>query len=254
MNILVDPHTHTIASTHAYSTIMENAKAASERGLAVLGITDHAPDIADAPDELHFLNYHVLDRELYGVRMLYGAELNILDYKGSLDLSERLYKQMDICIASFHDLLLTPGSQKENTRAMLGAMDNPYVSILGHPEDGRIPVDFKELVLAAKAQNVFLEVNNASLKTAHFRLNTRENLITMLELCERHGVMISVGTDAHFATAVGNPDYAVSLLEEISFPEELIANCSPELFINHVESKQRQVRFANQSYVQKNQQ
>ena len=29
MKILVDPHTHTIASDHAYSTILENASAAA---------------------------------------------------------------------------------------------------------------------------------------------------------------------------------------------------------------------------------
>ena len=68
--LVVDPHTHTIASTHAYSTILENAKAAAERGIKLLGITDHAPAIEDSPHVLYFRNLHVLDRELYGVKML----------------------------------------------------------------------------------------------------------------------------------------------------------------------------------------
>jgi len=229
--LVVDPHTHTIASTHAYSTILENAKAAAERGIKLLGITDHAPAIEDSPHVLYFRNLHVLDRELYGVKMLYGAELNICDYEGSVDLDDAVMEKLDYCIASFHTILLKPGSRKENTRAMLGAMKKPKVKIIGHPEDGAIPVDYMELVRHAKETNTMLEVNNSSLKTAYYRLNVRENLIEMLKLCEKYGVTIAVGTDAHFAKAVGNFDCAIELLEEIGFPEELIANTSVEKFL-----------------------
>lgn len=67
---------------------------------------------------------------------------------------------------------------------MLGAMDNPYVKIIGHPEDGNIPVDYVELVKHARETGTMLEVNNSSLKTAYYRLNVRENLMEMLQLCE----------------------------------------------------------------------
>ncbi|MBQ6530365.1 MAG: PHP domain-containing protein, partial [Clostridia bacterium] len=43
MKILFDTHTHTLASTHAYSTVMENAKYASEIGMEAIAVTDHAP-------------------------------------------------------------------------------------------------------------------------------------------------------------------------------------------------------------------
>lgn len=43
MDIVVDSHTHTIASGHAYSTILENALAAKNKGLKLLCTTDHAP-------------------------------------------------------------------------------------------------------------------------------------------------------------------------------------------------------------------
>lgn len=42
MKYVLDAHTHTIASGHAYSTIREMAKAASEKGLELLGITEHS--------------------------------------------------------------------------------------------------------------------------------------------------------------------------------------------------------------------
>ena len=56
MQIIADTHTHTLASTHAFSTILENAGAASQAGLAYLGWTDHASSMTDAPHIWHFGN------------------------------------------------------------------------------------------------------------------------------------------------------------------------------------------------------
>ena len=226
MKCIADLHNHTLASTHAYSTVTENAKEASEAGLEFLAITDHAPKLPDGVNKLHFMNYHVLPKVMFNVRMLYGVELNILDYNGSLDLDERIYKSQDICIASFHELTLKPGSKEENTKAYLGAMQCPYVDIIGHPDDGNVPVDFDELAKEARQMNVMLEVNNSSLAAAHYRLNTRENLIEMLKMCEKHGTMISIGSDSHYHKAIGKFDAVLKLMEEISFPEELVINTS----------------------------
>ena len=52
MKILLDTHTHTLASTHAYSTVLEMAKKASEEGLEAIAITDHAPGIPDGAQQL----------------------------------------------------------------------------------------------------------------------------------------------------------------------------------------------------------
>ena len=230
MNIAVDTHTHTIASSHAYSTVDELAVAAARRGLSMLCITDHAPGLMDSPHLLHFMNYHVLDREIAGVTMLYGVELNIMDRRGKLDMPEEVLKHQDICIASYHEACTTPGTRKDNTQAYVAAMNCPYVDIIGHPDDGHVPVDFEALVKAARETGVLLEVNNASLKSAHHRLNTRENLITMLTLCQQHQVSVVVGSDAHYRSAVGDVQCAISLLENLGFPEALVANTSAEKF------------------------
>lgn len=230
MKTVLDTHTHTLASAHAYSTIMENALFASQQGLSLLCITDHAPALCDSSPELHFMNYHVLPKEMYGVEMLYGVELNIMDYEGTVDLSEDILKRQDICIASFHTMCIKAGTMEENTRSYLKVMENPYVHIIGHPDDGNVPVDFNQLVLAAKKHHVLLEVNNASLATAYFRLHTRENMTTMLELCKKHGVAITIASDAHIASAIGQFNAAIVLLQELDFPEALIANTSVEKF------------------------
>ena len=54
MKIEVDTHCHTIASGHAYSTIVENAKAASEKGLKMIAITDHGPAMPGTFHEAYF--------------------------------------------------------------------------------------------------------------------------------------------------------------------------------------------------------
>lgn len=237
MRLVLDTHTHTVASAHAYSTVTEMARAAGEKGLELLAITDHGPALEDSSSKVHFMNYHILPKEMFGVRMLYGAELNILDFDGNVDLEEEILKRLDICIASFHTMCTTPGSIEENTAAYLKAMENPYVSIIGHPEDGYVPIDFEALVKTAKEKKVLIELNNSSIKSAYYRLNTRENMIRLLNLCKKHEVNISVGTDAHFSSSVGSFDEALGILEEVDFPEELVANTSVEKFLKLLEER-----------------
>jgi putative hydrolase len=43
MNDVIDLHTHTLVSGHAYNTIREMTRAAKDKGLALLGISEHAP-------------------------------------------------------------------------------------------------------------------------------------------------------------------------------------------------------------------
>ena len=51
MKIIADTHTHTVASTHAYSTAQEMITAAKEKGLYAIALTDHAYRMPGAPGE-----------------------------------------------------------------------------------------------------------------------------------------------------------------------------------------------------------
>ena len=85
MKIELDMHTHTLASGHAFSTIQEMAKAGAEKGLKLLGITEHTPGIPGTCDPIYFRNLHVVPRQMYGIELMLGAEINILDDKGNID-------------------------------------------------------------------------------------------------------------------------------------------------------------------------
>ena len=231
---VLDLHTHTIASGHAYSTLREMAKAASEKGLSVLGITEHAPKMPGTCHSFYFHNLKTVPRELYGIRLLLGSEVNIMDFEGNIDLEERDLKGMDVIIASLHTPCIKPGSIRENTRAYLNVMENPYVNIIGHPDDGRYPVDYRALVEGAKEKGKVLELNNHSLDPKCFRRDARENDLKMLEFCKEYSVPVIMGSDAHFDTLIGEFSMAEKLLEEVSFPEELVLNRSVEALKGHV--------------------
>ncbi len=234
---VLDLHTHTIASGHAYNTLREMAKAASDKGLSVLGITEHAPKMPGTCHSFYFHNLKTVPRELYGIRLLLGSEVNIMDFEGNIDLEERDLKGMDIIIASLHTPCIKPGSVRENTTAYLKAMENPYVNIIGHPDDGRYPVDYRALVEGAKEKGKVLELNNHSLDPKCFRRDARENDLKMLELCKEYAVPVIMGSDAHFDTLIGEFSMARELLEEVDFPEELVLNRSVEALQGHVNVK-----------------
>ena len=91
----IDLHSHTIASGHAYNTRNEMVAAAKRRGLEMYAITEHAPAMPGSCHRMYFMNYRVLPREYQGMAVLYGVELNILDYAGNVDLPESVLKEMD---------------------------------------------------------------------------------------------------------------------------------------------------------------
>lgn len=223
---LMDLHTHTTASGHAYNTLYELAQTASRKGLTLLGCSDHAPAIPGSCHSFHFINFKVIPRTLFDVKIMMGAELNIIDYKGNIDMEQNLLESLDYSIASLHTPCIDSGTTLQNTNACLGAIRNPAIHILGHPDDGRFPLDYDTLAAAAKEHHTLLEVNNSSLSPLSFRQGARENYKTMLELCKHYNTSIIINSDAHSEADVGNHQLVHALLEEIQFPEELVVNTS----------------------------
>ena len=163
MKYVLDTHVHTIPSGHAYSTIHDYIKVAKERNIELIGITDHVPAMPGASNVFHLANQVVIPRVIEGIKVLRGAEVNIIDFAGSIDIEEeRFLKNLDVVIGSFHDVCLVPGTVEENTNAFVNAMKNKYIDIIGHPGNPRIPIDYVKFVDACKEHNVIVEINNSS--------------------------------------------------------------------------------------------
>lgn len=237
MNIELDVHTHTTASGHAFSSLQEMARAASEKGLKLLGITEHAPGIPGTCNPIYFRNLHVVPRRMYGVQLLLGAELNILDTEGTLDLDEHYYRILDLRIAGIHSLCYEGGTREENTRGMVAAIANPWIHIISHPGDGTALLDFEPIVLAARDHRTLLEINNSSLKPCRGKQDARANNLEILRLCRTHDVPVILGSDAHISFDIADYEYLPPLLGESGFPEELIMNTSIEKFTEYLNIK-----------------
>ena len=234
MNIELDMHTHTIASGHAFSTLQEMAKAGAEKGLKLLGITEHTPGIPGTCSLIYFRNLHAVPRKMYGIELMMGAEINILDGEGNIDLDEFYMNLLDLRIAGIHSLCFKQGTVEENTCGMIKVIKNPWIDIISHPGDGTAKLNFEPIVLAAKEHHTLLEINNSSLKPVRHKEDAVGNNLTLLKLCKKYEVPVILGSDAHISFDIANYEFVYNLLAETEFPEELIMNRDVNAFKSYL--------------------
>ena len=220
---VADLHMHSVMSGHAFGTIRELAAEAANRNLKLIGVTEHGPGIPGTCDPIYFLNLMDAPRNLYGVEMLYGSEVNVLA-DGKLSLGQRYLDWLDYAIAGIHGQCYEDEGPVKNTDNVIRCMENPKVRFISHPDTDKYPLYYPALVQGAKEYNVALEVNNSSLRKPMLRPNCVENYKVMIPLCMEHGVNIIVNTDAHDPSAVGDFTMAYRLLEQLGVNEDLIVN------------------------------
>ncbi len=233
LNLVGDLHTHTVASGHGYSTVMEIAQVAKRKKLEVVAITDHSPEMPGGPLPIYFESHGHFPREIAGVKIYFGVEADILDEKGNLALDEKLLKKLDIVIVSFHPQIFPPASREINTQALLRAIENPLVDIIAHPGNPRYPLDYERVVEAAVSRGKVIEINNSSFTIT--RRGSRENCRLIAQEVKRQGGWVAVSSDAHFCEDVGEFREAQNLLEEIDFPPHRVLNSTKgnvEQFLN----------------------
>jgi putative hydrolase len=227
MKNYIDMHVHTVASEHAYSTVLENIQYAKQNGIKVIGLADHGTKMLDGPNEYFFANLDILPKYIDGVRLLKGIELNILDENGLIDLQDTLLCKLDFAIASMH-----PGispyyfSKEQNTNAFLSALDNEHVKIIGHLGNPNVPVDYKVIVEKAAVKNKLIELNNSS---GRIRPGSFSNCCAIAKHAKKVGCKLIFNSDAHFALDVGNIAWSQKIMEEADLSEDHYVNHSPEL-------------------------
>jgi len=231
MKLVVDVHIHTISSGHAYSTIQETAAAARHKGLEMIAFTEHGPALTGAPLPIYFANMSVLPDFISGVKILRGAEVNVIDHKGKVDLEDRVLRKLDFVIAGLHDIVLPTGNVTANTDAMIGAMANPLVDAISHPGNPHFPIDIPEVVKAAKEYAKLLEFNNSS---SIVRPGSYGNCYKIAELCAEAEIPVICGSDCHISFDVGNFDSVLDILKQARFPEKLVLNTSVEALLTHL--------------------
>lgn len=230
MKFFIDLHTHTAMSGHvATESVEDMAYAASQKGLEYLAITDHSPSCVGSAPDSYFMQLQTLPKELFGVKMLYGCEIDILDTEGSLGLCNEALPMLDVAIVSLHTMTFEPRDKQQNTDAYISAISRGIVDIVGHSDDSRYEIDYERLIKVCKQYGTAMEINNSSLEQGSCRTNARPNDLTILQLCKKYDCPVSFGSDAHGIGWLLNYRHILPLVEQTDFPERLILNCNKTL-------------------------
>lgn len=220
-------HCHTNYSDGS-SSVEELALACRAAGYQYLGVTDHsqaaayagglsADDLARQADEIDEVN-----SRLSGFRVLKGVEADILQ-DGRIDYEERVLERLDFVIASVHSRFNM--GEREMTARILAAMENPYLTIVGHPT-GRLllsrdpyGLDLDAVMAKAAATGVALEIN-----ADPHRLDLDWRVVRR---ARDQGVMISIGADAHNVAGISYVDFGVAMARKGWLGPEHILNTRP---------------------------
>jgi DNA polymerase (family 10) len=204
-------HCHTKYSDGSNS-VEQLAVACRAAGYQYIGITDHSQaaayaggltsdDLLRQADEIDEVN-----SRLTGIRVLKGVEADILA-DGRVDFEEHILARLDFVIASIHSRFNM--SPAEMTARMLAAMDNRYLTIIGHPT-GRLllsrdpyGIDLDAVIEKAARHGVALEINA---DPHRLDLDWR-----VLRRARAGGAMISIGADAHSIPGIGNVEFGVGM-------------------------------------------
>jgi DNA polymerase (family 10) len=160
-------HVHTTFSD-GRNTVHEMLAAAQDRGFEYVGISDHSPAAFYAgglsPERVREQQKEIAANEagVAPMRVFRGTEADILA-DGTIDYDVKTLKKFDFVIASIHSRFQMP--KDEMTERMLRALDNPYVTFLGHLTGRKLlsrdgyTVDFERIFEKAAARGVMIEIN-----------------------------------------------------------------------------------------------
>lgn len=197
-----DLHMHTTA-TDGEDTLGEMVRAAIARGLSYIAITDHGQRVTMARgldrtrllrqwDEIDRLNESLAEDGRPPIVVLKGIEVDMLE-KGGLDLPDEVLERADWVVASLHYGQNQP--RDRITQRIVEAIENPHVSVIGHPT-GRLinrrppyDVDLDAVIEAAARTGTFLEIN-----ANPWRLDLDDRHAAA---AKRAGVKLVISTDAH---------------------------------------------------------
>ena len=235
MDNLVDLHTHSVLSKHAYSSITENIDAAIETKLKYLGLSEHQGDPQGVGAHIYaFANLSIIPSEYKGLKILKGIEFNILNDK-PIDKTNHKLKELDYGIASIHAFCYEDAGFKGNTANVLRAVEDEDVTILGHLDRGFYAMDYEKIIKRCKKLHKLIEINDASL----FKLSDEKYLKAVsimnniLDMCKKHNQPIIINSDAHIKYQVGKIDSALKVVNDNNFPQDLILNFNENLLLEY---------------------
>lgn len=208
------------------NTVEEMALAARELGYRYLTMTDHSQSAAYAnglrPEAVRKQQMEIdgLNKKIGDFRILKGIESDIRP-DGSLDYDEKVLKTFELVIVSVHSGLEM--NEKDATKRIVAAVENPYTTILGHPT-GRLllsrkgyPLNYEKVFDACLANNVAIEINanchRLDLDWRHVRR------------AKERGLKLCIGPDAHSTGGLEDMIYGVGIARKGWLEPGDLLNC-----------------------------
>jgi putative hydrolase len=253
MRVIADYHTHTVYS-HGRGSIEDNVRAALDKGLKIIGITDHGPGhffigIRGVPafrrmqKEIQKMRYKYPEIEI-----LFGVEANIVDTDGTIDVPLPIMRELDILLVGYHKMVM-PRSiaaavigaknfiagwtghaseelRRKNTAAITAAVRRYPIDAITHP-GLQVDIDTAELAHVCAEYGTALEINSSYGKELDGYIKTA--LATDARLV--------INSDAHTPARVGDFAAAYALVERVGVPRERIINLE-----GNMTSKRRKLR------------
>jgi DNA polymerase (family 10) len=221
-------HNHTTASD-GHATLRQMAEAAMELGLEYLGIADHSKSSfqANGLDEARLRTQleeiRLLNEEFApDFRLFSGSEVDILK-DGSLDFPDDLLAELDYVVASVHNVFTLP--EAEMTARIIRAVENPYVTMLGHVT-GRLllkrepyAVNIPAILDACAANGTIIELN-----ASPWRLDMDWRWWRM---AKEKGIKCSINPDAHTIHGLQDLWYGLRTARKGWLTRQDVINCLP---------------------------
>lgn len=238
-----DYHTHTHYSD-GHQSIEEIVQAAEAKGMEEVAITDHGPSVAVIGvknAEVYLEQRKKIDdlnnSDKYKTRILLGAEANIRDMQGNLDIPQEVINKLDILIVGLHPYTITNSIQdyinlylqnslrhlskkqrekaiKANTLALVAALSkNPQINILSHPGLFFI-IDIVEVANVCINKDVLFEIN----------CGHEHPGISDIIKAEETGVQFIINSDSHFQDSIGNFEYGYKMMQICNIRTDRVYN------------------------------
>ena len=256
MALLADYHTHTKYSRnhHGKGTIDENVRAAYEKGLRQIAITDHGfnqkmygvrrKDIPNVKKDIEEA------KERYPIDVLLGVEANLISSKGEIDIVDSDYENLDILLCGLHRLVKSTSTREQfgfvlknifceifhhtskkqrekNTNAYINAMRKYKIDIITHLNHV-CKVDVEKVARVAKETGTLIELNGKRLGMSD------EEILT----CYNLGCKFVINSDAHSPDRVGECHLGLEAALRLRIPDSAIVNYN-DLLITKKEKHQK---------------
>lgn len=233
-------HCHTTYSDGTLG-VEDLVVACRDAGYAYIGITDHSKSAAYAGGlsveklERQWEEIAAVQSRVSGIRILRGIESDIL-VEGALDYPDAILARFDFVIGSIHGRFSL--GEAAMTARVLGALESPYLTILGHPT-GRVllsrnpyALDLEQVFSKAAANGVALEING---DPRRLDLDWR-----LVRRARAHGVLLAIGADAHGLSGIPNLEFGTAVARKAGLEQQDVLNTrSVEEFLTFAEARRR---------------